>query len=337
MTNRPASTVGPGNVRPRTALAILAACLIIVMIGFGIAIPLMPFYIKHFGASGMALGFVMSIYSFMQFIFAPMWGRRSDNVGRKPILLIGIAGYAVTFVLQGLSQNLLMFTLARALSGMISSATLPTAMAYIADITPPEKRSQGVGILGAAMGVGMIIGPVLGGVLTHVSPSLSPAVTSLLQVTTDSSGAAINLSIPFFASALLAAIAIPFIVVLLPESLPPERRGIHAQPTGSRVSQLADGLRGPMGFLFTLSFLITFALANMEAVFALVRRGPFRHGPCRRRGADGRAGDHGGDHAGRRYRAADPQGRRGRHRRAAAWWSAWPASSSWPWPAAGRC
>jgi MFS transporter, DHA1 family, multidrug resistance protein len=280
LTHRPQPSAGAGNVRPRTALAILASCLIIVMIGFGIAIPLMPFYITHFGASGSALGFVMSIYSFMQFIFAPMWGRRSDKVGRKPILLIGIAGYAVTFALQGLSQNLLQFTLARALSGMISSATLPTAMAYIADITPPDRRSQGVGLLGAAMGIGMIIGPVLGGALTHVNPSLSPAINSMLQVTTDASGATINLSIPFFASALLAALAIPFIVVLLPESLPPERRGIHVEPGGSRMSQLLGALRGPMGFLFLLSFLITFALANMEAVLALYGAQQFGMGPA---------------------------------------------------------
>ena len=256
--------------RPRTALAILAASLVIVMIGFGIAIPLMPFYVTHFGASGAALGFVMAIYSFMQFLFAPFWGRASDRVGRRPILLIGILGYTVTFLLQGFSQNLFQFTLARALSGMISSATLPTAMAYIADITPEGKRAQGVGILGAAMGVGMIFGPMLGGILTHVDPNLPPGIASMMQVTTDAAGNTINLSIPFLAASLMAFVASLFILVMLPESLPVERRGLRTQPaTGSRTSQLLGGLRGPMGFLFVLSFLMAFALSNMEAVLAL--------------------------------------------------------------------
>lgn len=250
------------------------------MIGFGIAIPLMPFYIKHFGASGAALGFVMAIYSFMQFLFAPLWGRLSDDVGRKPVLLIGILGYAVSFVMQGFAQNLIAFTAARVFAGIVSSATLPTAMAYIADITPPDRRSQGVGILGAAMGVGMIIGPTLGGILTHVQPSLSPQMMSLMQITTDASGQPINLSIPFFASALLALIAIPFIVFLLPESLPPEHRHVHGPESGSRFSQLATGLRGPMGFLFLLSFLLTFALANMETVLALYGADKFGMGPA---------------------------------------------------------
>ena len=268
------------NPRPRTALAILAASLVIVMIGFGIAIPLMPFYVTHFGASGAALGFIMAIYSLMQFVFAPIWGRASDRVGRRSILLIGILGYAVTFLLQGFSQNIWQFAAARALSGIISSATLPTAMAYIADITPHEKRAQGVGILGAAMGVGMIFGPMLGGVLTHVHPPMPASLAALLQVTTDASGSAINLSIPFFAASFMALLASVFIFVLLPESLPAEKRGLHAAATGSRGSQLVEGLRGPMGFLFFLSFLMTFALSNMEAVLALYGAQKFGMGPA---------------------------------------------------------
>jgi DHA1 family multidrug resistance protein-like MFS transporter len=240
----------------------------------------MPFYITHFGASGTALGFVMAIYSLMQFVFAPFWGRASDRLGRRPILLIGILGYAITFLLQGFAQNLFQFTLIRALSGVISSATLPTAMAYIADITPPEKRAQGVGILGAAMGVGMIIGPTIGGMLTHAQLNLPPGLNGLMQITTDASGNPINLSIPFFAAALLALIATAFIFVLLPESLPPEKRGLHAEPTGSRATQLLAGLRGPMGFLFLLSFLMTFALSNMEAVLSLYGAQKFGMGPA---------------------------------------------------------
>ena len=187
----------------KTAIAILFASLVIIMLGFGIAIPLMPFYITHFGASGLALGLMMSLYSLMQFLFAPMWGRMSDRIGRKPVLLIGVAGFALAFLLQGLAQNLVQFTLTRTLAGVLSAAALPTAMAYVADVTTPERRAQGVGLMGAAMGLGMIFGPLLGGLLTHVDPALFPRLTPLLQVTVDpATGQTINLSIPFFVSAL---------------------------------------------------------------------------------------------------------------------------------------
>jgi len=265
----------------KSSLALLAATLVIVMIGFGIVIPLMPYYITHFNASGSSLGLMMSLYSVMQFIFAPMWGRVSDRIGRKPVLLIGIAGFAFSFTAQGLSQNLFQFIAIRALAGVISSATLPTAMAFIADTTTPENRARGVGMLGAAMGLGMIFGPTLGGFLTRIHPSLPPGLAGLLQVTTDpSTGAAINLSIPFFVSALLALLAIPVVAVLLPESLPPERRVHHAAAGEKRSALLLQALSGPSGFLFLLSFLLTFALANMETVLALYGQKVFAMGPA---------------------------------------------------------
>lgn len=265
----------------KTAIAILFASLVIIMLGFGIAIPLMPFYITHFGASGLALGLMMSLYSLMQFLFAPMWGRLSDRIGRKPVLLIGVAGFALAFLLQGLAQNLVQFTLTRTLAGVLSAAALPTAMAYVADVTTPERRAQGVGLMGAAMGLGMIFGPLLGGLLTHVDPALFPRLTPLLQVTVDpATGQTINLSIPFFVSSLLAAVTIPFIFFLLPESLPAERRGLDTQSSTSQWAQMGQALRGPSGFLFALAFLLAFALANMEAVLALYGQQRFGMGPA---------------------------------------------------------
>ncbi len=265
----------------KTAKILLAASLVIVMLGFGIALPLMSFYIIHFNASGSALGLMMSLYSLMQFVFAPMWGRLSDRIGRKPVLLTGIFGYFLAFVLQGLSQDIVQFTLSRTLAGVLSSATLPTAMAYIADITSPEDRSKGVGLMGASMGLGMIFGPMLGGILTGLSLTLPAWLTPLLQVTTDpSTGKLINLSIPFFASALLALLAAPFIMVFLPESLRPEDR--MAAPAGKRESRFSfviNGLKGPTGFLMAMAFLLAFALANMESVLSLYGGQHFSMGP----------------------------------------------------------
>jgi MFS family permease len=262
------------------SLAILSATLVIVMLGFGIAIPLTPFYIIHFNASGTALGLMMALYSLMQFIFAPVWGRLSDRIGRKPVLLIGIGGFALSFLLQGLAQNLIQFMLVRTLAGILSSATLPTAMAYVADTTTPEERSKGVGMLGASMGVGMIFGPMLGGFLTHVNPSLPASLATLLQVTTDpSTGELINLSIPFFGSALLALLALPFVIFMLPESLAPDARVLHAPKEASRLGALGAALRGPMGLLFILAFLLAFSLAMMEGVLALYGKERFIMGP----------------------------------------------------------
>lgn len=264
-----------------SSIPILFATMVIVMIGFGIAIPLMPYYITHFQASGTALGLMMSLYSLMQFIFAPLWGQLSDRMGRKPVLLIGIAGYFIAFVLQGFSQNLFQFIAARTLAGILSSAALPTAMAFIADTTTPENRSKGVGMMGAAMGLGMIIGPVLGGLLTKIQLTLPAGLTALLQTTVDpSSGALVNLSIPFFASALLALLALPFAHLLLPESLPLEARGHASHARGSRLGALAAGLRGPVGFLFVMAFLLAFALANLESVLGLYGQSRFNLGPA---------------------------------------------------------
>ncbi len=266
----------------KSAVAILFASLVIIMLGFGIAIPLMPFYITHFNASGTALGLMMSLYSFTQFIFAPIWGRVSDRAGRKPILLIGSLGFAIAFVLQGLAQNLSQFIAVRILAGVLSSAMLPTAMAYTADTTSAENRSSGVGMMGAAMGLGMILGPTLGGFLTHYNPALPPALTGLLQSTIDpSNGEVINLSIPFFASALLALAATPLIFFALPESLPAEKRRQAAAQTnsGSRLTVMLHSLRGPMGFLFILAFVLAFALANMESVLSLYGKQQFQMGP----------------------------------------------------------
>ncbi len=259
---------------------LLAAIMVIVMSGFGIAIPLMPSYITHFNASGSTLGLMMSLYSLMQFACAPFWGRLSDRIGRKPVLLIGIAGYAISFAAQGLAQNIFQFTLIRTLAGAISSATLPTAMAFIADTTSDEDRSRGVGMLGAAMGVGMIFGPVLGGMLTGVQLNLPAGLAALLQVTADpSTGEAINLSIPFFASALLALIAVPLVALFLPESLPAERPAHQAGARRSSAAVMRAALSGPSGFLLALAFLLAFAMACMEAVMALYGQQRFAMGP----------------------------------------------------------
>jgi DHA1 family multidrug resistance protein-like MFS transporter len=153
-------------------------------------------------------------------------------------------------------------------------------MAYIADTTSVEDRAKGVGLMGAAIGPGMIFGPLLGGVLTKIHLPLPVVIANLLQTTTDpATGALINLSIPFFTSALLALIVVPFVLAFLPESLTGHQMANMVAQTGSRVIQLLDGLRGPIGFLHAMAFLLAFALANMESVLGLYGHERFNIGP----------------------------------------------------------
>jgi MFS transporter, DHA1 family, multidrug resistance protein len=239
----------------KRATLILFLSLFIVMLGFGIVVPILPFYVTHFGASGRELGLMMAIYSVMQFIFAPIWGRWSDDVGRKPVLLIGLIGFAASFGLMGLAQDVWQLIVARALAGIISSATLPATFAYIADTTTDDNRSSGMGILGAAMGLGMIFGPLLGGPLGKIA-----------------------LPLPFFAASGIALIAALFAYIMLGESLAPEKRHVH-KVTESRWQQLAGAVRGPMGFLFITAFLLAFALAQFEATLGLFAKDRYELGP----------------------------------------------------------
>ena len=168
-------------------ILILFFTLVVIMMGFGMVIPIMPFYIKLFGASGSTLGALMATFAVMQFIFAPIWGSLSDRYGRKPLLMLGVLGNAFAQLLFGLSTQLWMLFAARILAGVLSSATLPTAMAYVGDSTSARDRGGGMGILGAAMGVGMVLGPGLAGWL---------AIGSL--------------STPFFVAAGLSTLALHF-------------------------------------------------------------------------------------------------------------------------------
>src|SRR5205085_1739363 len=133
-------------------------------LGFGVMIPMLPFFARHFGADALQIGWLMFVYSFMQMFVAPVWGQLSDRFGRRPILLITIAGQALAFLWAGLSPNYSSLLLSRVFAGLFS-ANISTASAYMADITSPEDRAKGMGLIGAAYGLGFIFGPAIGGLL----------------------------------------------------------------------------------------------------------------------------------------------------------------------------
>lgn len=223
---------------------ILFVGLFIIMVGFGIIIPILPYFAESMGATSLHLGLLMASYSLMQFIFAPIWGRYSDRVGRRPVLLAGLLGFGLTFLMFGLASRLWMLFAARILGGILTSAMLPTAMAYIGDSTSERERGGGMGLMGAAMGLGMIFGPAIGGYLGVVS-----------------------FSAPFLVAAGLGFLTAVLAFFMLPESLPPERRTMRAR--ARRRPSLWAALKGNLGYVFFLSFLVAFAMGNLESMFAL--------------------------------------------------------------------
>jgi DHA1 family multidrug resistance protein-like MFS transporter len=273
------------NTVSRKNLFILSFTLLVVMLGYGMVMPIMPFYIEHFGAGGTELGWLMSTYSLMQLICAPIWGILSDRYGRKPILAVGVLGYAITLFMFGLANTFVMLFIARSLSGILSSATMPTAMAYIGDNTPQKEKSKGMGQLGAMVGVGVILGPLMGGLLS-----------------TDS------LSLPFFIGSGLAFLALLLVIFLLPESriaspsmgnLPPlngqtpsfasashltgeptplnegnlkceidSTKSGATQPPSTRDIYLRV-LLSPAGILLLLIFIMSFGMTNFQGMIGL--------------------------------------------------------------------
>ena len=247
------------NTSNRKNIAILSFALVIVTLGFGMVIPLFPFYIERMGGGGKELGLLVAVASFTELLFGPVWGSISDRVGRKPILMLGMLGYGLSSLLFGLSTELWMLYASRALSGVLSAATASTAMAYIGDSTSDEDRGGGMGSLGAAGGLGLILGPGFGGWL-----------------------GAFSIATPFFAAAGISLVTMLLILFLLPESLPVQAR----QPGDSKIktiqfNELWSALLSPIGILLFMAFLASFGLANFEAVFGLYALEKFSYGPER--------------------------------------------------------
>jgi DHA1 family multidrug resistance protein-like MFS transporter len=242
----------------RKNIAILSFALIVVMLGYGMVIPLFPFYVSEMGAGGQQLGLLMAISALLELLCSPLWGSLSDRVGRKPILLLGLLGYSLSSLLFGLSTQLWMLFASRALSGLLSSATSATALAYISDSTSERDRGGGLGMLGAAIGLGLILGPAAGGWLGGQS-----------------------LSLPFFIAAGSSLLALLLAALWLPESLSAEERQAAGKVRTVDLGALWRALRGPIAVPLLLLFVVSFGLANFESVFGLYAAQELGYGPER--------------------------------------------------------
>ena len=241
---------------------VLFLVVFIDLVGFGIVIPLLPFFGEHFNASPDVVTLLLATYSITQLISAPILGRLSDRYGRRPILLFSLLGSIITYVWLGFAETLMMLFIARAFNGLMAG-NIATAFAYIADITTPENRAKGMGVIGAAFGLGFIMGPAIGGILA--GPDAANA----------------NFQLPALCAAVLSAIAFIIAVIKLKESLSDEIRAKIAQqgPRKHWQSFFETLARPRLGLLIILSFLCTFVFAGMETTFAMWTRREFNWGP----------------------------------------------------------
>lgn len=263
-------------------LLILFFCLLVVMTGYGITLPVLPFYIERMALANGAtpaeasfqVGILTGIFALMQFLFAPLWGKWSDHLGRRPLFLIGLGGYGICMILFGMGTNLVMLYSARILGGILSAAVLPIASAYVADVTSERDRGRGMAWLGSAIGLGIVVGPALGALLFRLDSHL---IYRFGDFSIDS------FSMPFFAAALLSLLALSAAMRWLSESHKPPRVELHGQgahlENALKLRPARWFLTGRLGPFLWLAFLNQFALALFEGTFALHAKQLIQFGP----------------------------------------------------------
>jgi DHA1 family tetracycline resistance protein-like MFS transporter len=231
----------------RSPLLVIFITVFIDLIGFGIVIPVLPFYVEgtKFNASTRTVGLLFASYSVMQLLFTPILGRLSDRYGRRPILFFSLLGTSLGFLILGFATTLWMLFLGRIIDG-ITGGNISTAQAYIADITTPENRAKGMGIIGAAFGMGFIFGPAIGGILSRW-----------------------GMSVPFLFAAGLAFANAALLYFVLPETVTPDHPARASAATG-RWSQLVQALRqSRLALILSIYFLSIVAFSIMTTSFAL--------------------------------------------------------------------
>jgi len=217
------------------------------MLGFGLILPLLPYYAETFGASDTVVGLLVASYAAAQLIGAPILGRFSDRFGRRPILLLSLVGTLLGFLLLGFATTLWILFAARILDGL-TGGNISVAQAYISDVTDAKNRSKGLGLIGAAFGLGFIIGPASGGVLSQW-----------------------GYAVPAFVAAGLVTVNLLMVALWLPESLPPEKReSAAAKRPAVTFSALLAALKRPFtGPLLVTRFFFGLAFAIFQTIFAL--------------------------------------------------------------------
>src|SRR3982750_1885142 len=194
----------------RSPLVVIFTTVFIDLVGFGIVIPVLPFYAEgtRFNATPRMVGLLFASYSIMQLVFSPILGRLSDKYGRRPVLLLSIIGTGIGFLILGFATTLWMLFIGRLLDG-ITGGNISTAQAYIADVTTKEERAKGMGLLGAAFGLGFIFGPAIGGILSKWDLNVAGMHVP-------------GIAVPFLFAGLLSLANAPLLYFVLPETVTPD-------------------------------------------------------------------------------------------------------------------
>ncbi len=257
--DRPSEQAQQTPKTPRAALATLFGVIVIDLIGFGIVMPILPYYAKSFDASPLVLGFLLAVYPAFQFVFGPVWGRLSDRVGRRPVILITIAGTAAALAMLGLADSLAWLFAARVLGG-IFGANISVATAYITDVTDESERTRWMGMVGASFAVGFVLGPALGGLLAPnldgswpAAAVFGPSISAVVEP--------FGYGIPVLLAAGMALINGAFAAKALREPL---RRAEAAVGVG-RFEVLRDPL---VRRLCATNLLYSLAVTQLESIFA---------------------------------------------------------------------
>jgi MFS transporter, DHA1 family, tetracycline resistance protein len=232
----------------RSPLVVIFTTVFIDLVGFGIVIPVLPFYAEgsRFNATPRTVGLLFASYSIMQLVFAPLLGRLSDKYGRRPVLLISIIGTGIGFLILGFATTVWMLFLGRIIDG-ITGGNIATAQAYIADITSKEDRAKGMGLVGAAFGLGFIFGPAIGGILSRW-----------------------GIQIPFLFAASLCFANAALLYFTLPETVGRKHPARNLAAGGRGLSQLLKSLTQPrLGFVLCIYFLFIVAFSIMTTSFSL--------------------------------------------------------------------
>ena len=240
------------------ALAVLLLVVFINLVGFGVVIPLLPFYAKAMHAAPWQVTTMFAAYSLGQFFGEPFWGRLSDRIGRRPVLIVTIIANAVAYLALAFAPNI-WIAMAIRLVGGFGSGNISTIQGYMADVTPPEKRAGRMGLLGSAFGAGFVIGPSLGGLLAHPSAGQ------------------LGFQIPLFVAAGMAALAAVGVLVFVAESRARAAPGVK-QP-GRREALSAASAHPILSRVLLVTLVSTGAFAGMESIFGLWANARFDWGP----------------------------------------------------------
>lgn len=229
---------------------LLLTTVFLVMVGFGIVMPILPFLARRFGASSLQMGMLITAWAVAQFAASPFWGLAADRIGRKPVLVVGLFGYTLAFLGMALARSYEMLLAARIVGGLISASVLPSAQAIAADLSAPEERSTVMGRMGAGFGLGFLVGPAAGGALALAGPM-----------------------VPFYAAAAFSALALPLVARLVGEPPVDARRAAAAR---FGAGALVGALRSPELPLYLMALATTWggsSLFSMLGYYAIDRAG----------------------------------------------------------------